>query len=98
MGSVKVFSPHDKVISPCMDMELFYGEEPILLSFYPWVVNQKCAGLEESSAWVLQKVKETCLSCEGFKEELKVLLTAIEVRRFQKESRELKRLACYLGM
>lgn len=105
VGSVEGFSPHDKVISPCMDMELYHGEEPIILSFCPLVVNEKCAGSEESSTWVLQKVKETCLSCEGFEEELMPLLTDIEARRFQKESisssklankesRELKRLSC----
>lgn len=83
VGSVEGFNPHDKVISPCMDMELYFGEDPILLSFCPLAaVNEKCAGSEESSAWVLLKVKETCLLCEGFEEEL----TAIEARRFQKES------------
>jgi hypothetical protein len=42
VGSVEGFNPHDKVISPFMDMELYFGEEPILLSFCPMVVNEMC--------------------------------------------------------
>lgn len=88
---VEGFSSCDIRIPPCMDMELYFGEEPLQLSSCPPDANEKLLGAgSESSARVLQKVKEirrhVRLSCEGFEEELMALLTAIEASHSQKES------------
>lgn len=69
MGGVDRSSHLVNVISSCLDLEVFYGEEPILLSSYPQFSNEKCARAK-SSSWVSKKMKEIYhhvrLWCEGF--------------------------------
>jgi len=93
---------------PCMDVDMFFEEEPTSLRSCLTVAKQNCAG-SMPSAWVLQTVKEirhsVGLSGEGFEEELLALFTGIKASRSnqvstscskleKKGSRELIRLCC----
>jgi hypothetical protein len=72
--------------SPCLDLEVFTGVEPIPLNSCPPLEYEKSTGIN-SSTWVLQKVKEirqhVGISYEGFEAEFMALLTAIEASHYK---------------